>query len=564
MLCIQRQFLGLSHSCLGFAKRYYPLVSSAITKKVIKAYVSNFSRNSYNSPCRDGEIQSVGYISQIMGSVVDVKFEGKLPELLNALKLRGKSDGLVLEVAQHLSNNSVRTIAMDVTEGLSRGQEVVDTGNPISVPVGELTLGRMMNVMGNPIDGCGDINSEVKRAIHRTAPEYTEQVMEPSQIVTGIKAIDLLTPFIKGGKIGLFGGAGVGKTVLIMELINNIAKKYGGYSVYAGVGERTREGYDLYNEMLANGVNRKSIVGSRINNKGKRRPIYDFFGSKTALVYGQMNETPGARARVALTGLTIAEYFRDSLKQDVLFFVDNIYRFTQAGSEISALLVLKQPECSWNYRLMGLINSLITLEGLQSSEVGYQPTLATDLGRLQERITTTKNGSITSVQALYIPSDNINDPAPTAAFTHLDSTVVLSRKMSEVGIFPSIDPLDSKSKALDPSVVGEEHYSVSTQVISLLQRYKRLQENIDTRNFNLLSAEDKTIVSRARKVQKFLTQPFFMSEVFTGKPGVFVELKDTIRDFSDIVSGKLDHLPESAFYMVGSFNDFGNFSSQIY
>ncbi|KAJ1610777.1 26S proteasome regulatory subunit and S6a-like AAA ATPase [Cryptosporidium canis] len=503
-------------------------------KRAIYEHGFYFSNKRWRCSEKRNDNLSEGRVSQIMGSVVDVKFEGKLPELLNALEVKGHPNKLVLEVAQHLSDNSVRAIAMDVTEGLSRGQKVVDTGGAICVPVGEATLGRMVNVMGNAIDGCGSIRTKHTRPIHRTAPEYIEQITEPSLIVTGIKAIDLLTPFIKGGKIGLFGGAGVGKTVLIMELINNIAKKYGGYSVYTGVGERIREGYDLYNEMLANGVNKKSVVGSKVDSKHRRQPIYDFLGSKTALVYGQMNETPGARARVALTGLTMAEYFRDSLKQDVLFFIDNIYRFTQAGSEISALL------------------------GLLPTEVGYQPTLATDLGKLQERITTTKNGSITSVQALYIPSDNINDPAPAAAFTHLDSTIVLSRKMSESAIFPSIDPLEGRSKALNPNIIGDEHYNVSTRVLSILQKYRLLQNKILSRGVDILTEEEKLIISRARKVQKFLTQPFFMSEAFTGKPGVFVSLDETIKGFNAIVSGKMDEYPESMFYMKGNIDSIGS------
>ncbi|TRY53081.1 ATP synthase subunit beta [Cryptosporidium tyzzeri] len=534
MFMIRGKLLSQSLPCFKFTRReFLPLFSAFFQKKAIRNLEYYNLNKRWKSYSKTSKNLSEGYISQIMGSVVDVKFEGKLPELLNALEVKGHQNKLVLEVAQHLSDNSVRAIAMDVTEGLSRGEKVIDTGSPICVPVGKATLGRMVNVMGNAIDGCGEINAKVRRPIHRTAPEYMEQAMEPSLIVTGIKAIDLLTPFIKGGKIGLFGGAGVGKTVLIMELINNIAKKYGGYSVYTGVGERIREGYDLYNEMLANGVNKKSIVGSRVDNKHKRQPIYDFLGSKTALVYGQMNETPGARARVALTGLTMAEYFRDSMMQDVLFFVDNIYRFTQAGSEVSALL------------------------GLLPTEIGYQPTLATDLGKLQERITTTRNGSITSIQALYIPSDDINDPAPVAAFTHLDSTIVLSRKMSEVGIFPSIDPLESRSKVLDRNIIGEEHYKVSIEVLSILQKYRQLQSKISTQGTHALSEEERLIVSRARKVQKFLTQPFFMSEAFTGKPGVFVNLIDTIKGFNAIVSGEMDSLPETMFYMKGSLDSLG-------
>ena len=455
-----------------------------------------------------------GKIAQVIGAVVDVQFDGALPEILNALETDNGGNRLVLEVAQHLGERTVRTIAMDSTEGLVRGQAVVDTGAAISVPVGEKTLGRIINVIGEPIDEAGPIGTEETRAIHQDAPEFVEQSTESELLVTGIKVVDLLAPYAKGGKIGLFGGAGVGKTVLIMELINNIAKAYGGYSVFAGVGERTREGNDLYWEMVESGVN--------IEKGGE--------GSKCALVYGQMNEPPGARARVALTGLTVAENFRDE-GQDVLFFVDNIFRFTQAGSEVSALL------------------------GRIPSAVGYQPTLATDMGALQERITTTTKGSITSVQAIYVPADDLTDPAPATSFAHLDATTVLSRAISEKGIYPAVDPLDSTSRILEPRIVGEEHYAVARQVQEILQRYKSLQDIIAILGMDELSEEDKLTVNRARKIERFLSQPFHVAEIFTGSPGILVDLADTIKGFKGLCSGEYDHLPEAAFYMVGTIED---------
>ena len=454
---------------------------------------------------------NVGKITQIIGAVVDVQFESDLPNILNALECNNQGKRLVLEVAQHLGEGTVRTVAMDSTDGLVRGHEVSDTGAPISVPVGPETLGRIINVIGEPVDERGPVNTKVKFPIHRAAPEFAEQSTESEILVTGIKVIDLLAPYAKGGKIGLFGGAGVGKTVLIMELINNVAKAHGGYSVFAGVGERTREGNDLYHEMMES----KVIVP-------------DGPGSKVALVYGQMNEPPGARARVGLTGLTLAEYFRDEEGQDVLFFVDNIFRFTQAGSEVSALL------------------------GRIPSAVGYQPTLATDMGNLQERITTTKKGSITSVQAIYVPADDLTDPAPATSFAHLDATTVLSRQIAELGIYPAVDPLDSTSRMLDPRVVGEEHYKVARDVQRVLQTYKSLQDIIAILGMDELSEEDKLVVSRARKIQRFLSQPFHVAEVFTGSPGVLVSLADTIKGFKGIVEGKYDDLPESAFYMVST------------
>ncbi|MEO1142320.1 MAG: F0F1 ATP synthase subunit beta, partial [Pseudomonadota bacterium] len=437
-----------------------------------------------------------------------------LPEILNSLETENNGQRLVLEVAQHLGENTVRTIAMDSSEGLVRGQEVVDTGQPIQVPVGVETLGRIMNVIGEPVDDAGPLKTKATRAIHASAPEYVEQSTESEILVTGIKVVDLLAPYAKGGKIGLFGGAGVGKTVLIMELINNIAKAHGGYSVFAGVGERTREGNDLYWEMVESGVNKEG--GGE--------------GSKAALVYGQMNEPPGARARVALSGLTVAEQFRDE-GQDVLFFVDNIFRFTQAGSEVSALL------------------------GRIPSAVGYQPTLATDMGAMQERITTTTKGSITSVQAIYVPADDLTDPAPATSFAHLDATTVLSRSIAEKGIYPAVDPLDSTSRMLDPMVIGEEHYEVARQVQEVLQRYKALQDIIAILGMDELSEEDKLTVARARKVERFLSQPFFVAEVFTGSPGKLVSLEDTISGFKGLVAGEYDHLPEAAFYMVGSMDE---------
>ena len=455
-----------------------------------------------------------GKITQVLGAVVDVAFEGELPPIMNALVAKIGDQEVVLEVAQHLGENTVRTIAMDATEGMQRGQEVTDQGNPISVPVGPETLGRIMNVIGEPIDERGPIATQKQLPIHRGAPDFVDQSTETEVLVTGIKVVDLLAPYAKGGKIGLFGGAGVGKTVLIMELINNVAKAHGGYSVFAGVGERTREGNDLYHEMIESGV---------IDVDGDK--------SKVALVYGQMNEPPGARARVALSGLTQAEYFRDEENQDVLFFVDNIFRFTQAGSEVSALL------------------------GRIPSAVGYQPTLATDMGNLQERITTTNKGSITSVQAIYVPADDLTDPAPATSFAHLDATTVLSRQIAELGIYPAVDPLDSTSRILDPRVIGEEHYNVARDVQSILQSYKSLQDIIAILGMDELSEEDKLVVSRARKIQRFLSQPFHVAEVFTGSPGKFVELEDTIKGFKALCSGEYDHLPEAAFYMVGTMEE---------
>ncbi len=457
---------------------------------------------------------SIGSITQVIGAVIDVKFDGDLPSILNALHLQHQGKTLVLEVAQHLGENIVRTIAMDTTDGLVRGAEVVDTGAPIRVPVGPETLGRIINVVGEPVDERGPVNAKLSSPIHKPAPDFVDQSTESEILITGIKVVDLLAPYARGGKIGLFGGAGVGKTVIIMELINNIAKAHGGYSVFAGVGERTREGNDLYHEMMESGVIK-----------------IDGPGSKAALVYGQMNEPPGARARVGLTGLTLAEYFRDEEGQDVLFFVDNIFRFTQAGSEVSALL------------------------GRIPSAVGYQPTLATDMGALQERITTTKKGSITSVQAIYVPADDLTDPAPATSFAHLDATTVLSRQIAELGIYPAVDPLDSTSRMLDPRVVGDEHYKIARDVQRVLQTYKSLQDIIAILGMDELSEEDKLVVARARKIQRFLSQPFHVAEVFTGTPGVFVKLEDTIKGFKGIVAGEYDELPESAFYMVGTIEE---------
>ena len=459
-----------------------------------------------------------GHVRQVMGAVVDVQFDEQLPEILNALETENHGNRLVLEVAQHLGENTVRTVAMDSTEGLVRGQEVVDTGEAIAVPVGDETLGRIMNVVGEAVDEAGPIKTAEKRPIHAPAPSYVDQSTEAEILVTGIKVVDMLAPYAKGGKIGLFGGAGVGKTVLIMELINNVAKAHGGYSVFAGVGERTREGNDLYHEMIDSGVNKDP----RKDGTAK--------GSKCALVYGQMNEPPGARARVGLSGLTVAEYFRDQ-GQDVLFFVDNIFRFTQAGSEVSALL------------------------GRIPSAVGYQPTLATDMGALQERITTTQKGSITSVQAIYVPADDLTDPAPATSFAHLDATTVLSRGIAEKGIYPAVDPLDSTSRMLDPRIVGEEHYAVARRVQEILQRYKALQDIIAILGMDELSEEDKITVTRARKIERFLSQPFHVAEVFTGSPGVFVNLADTIKGFKGLCNGEYDHLPEAAFYMVGTIEE---------
>ena len=457
---------------------------------------------------------SVGKVTQVLGAVVDVQFDNVLPAILNAIEVDNDGKLLVMEVAQHLGENTVRAVAMDSTDGLQRGAKVTDTGAPICVPVGEHTLGRILNVIGEPVDDRGPVKFTKKLPIHREAPPLTEQSTEAQVLVTGIKVIDLLTPYAKGGKIGLFGGAGVGKTVLIMELINNIAKAHGGFSVFAGVGERTREGNDLYHEMVESGV---------IKPEGP--------GSKAALVYGQMNEPPGARSRVALTGLTQAEYFRDEQGQDVLFFVDNIFRFTQACSEVSALL------------------------GRIPSAVGYQPTLATDMGAMQERITTTKKGSITSVQAVYVPADDLTDPAPATTFSHLDATTVLSRQIAELGIYPAVDPLDSTSRILDPRVVGKEHYDVARSVQKILQTYKSLQDIIAILGMDELSEDDKLAVARARKIQRFLSQPFHVAEVFTGSPGALVSLADTIKGFKAIVNGEYDHLPEAAFYMVGGIDE---------
>ena len=455
-----------------------------------------------------------GRITQIIGAVIDVQFDGELPEIYTALETDNHGKRLVLEVAQHLGEQTVRTIAMDVTEGLVRGQAVTNTGSPITVPVGVATLGRIMNVIGEPIDELGPIDAKERLPIHREPPKFADQSTETEMLVTGIKVVDLLAPYSRGGKVGLFGGAGVGKTVLIMELINNIAKAHGGYSVFAGVGERTREGNDLYHEMLESGV---------INLKDN--------SSKAALVYGQMNEPPGARFRVALSGLTVAEYFRDHEGQDVLFFVDNIFRFTQAGAEVSALL------------------------GRIPSAVGYQPTLSTEMGQLQERITSTNKGSVTSVQAIYVPADDLTDPAPATAFSHLDATTVLSRQIAEIGIYPAVDPLDSSSRILDPRIVGEEHYAVARDVQRILQTYKSLQDIIAILGMDELSDADKLTVARARKIQRFLSQPFHVAEVFTGTKGVFVSLAETITGFKGIVAGDYDHIPEMAFYMVGTIDE---------
>ncbi|HLW93564.1 MAG TPA: F0F1 ATP synthase subunit beta [Roseiarcus sp.] len=459
-----------------------------------------------------------GRVTQVIGPVVDVKFEGHLPEILNALETTNHGNRLVLEVAQHLGESAVRCIAMDTSEGLTRGQEVTDTGQPIAVPVGEATLGRIMNVIGEPVDEAGPIQGEALRAIHQPTPSYAEQSTEAQILITGIKVIDLLAPYAKGGKVGLFGGAGVGKTVLIQELINNVAKTHGGNSVFAGVGERTREGNDLYHEFI------ESKVNADPHNPDPN------VKSKCALVFGQMNEPPGARMRVGLSGLTVAEHFRDQ-GQDVLFFVDNIFRFTQAGSEVSALL------------------------GRIPSAVGYQPTLATDMGALQERITTTTKGSITSVQAIYVPADDLTDPAPATSFAHLDATTVLSRAISELGIYPAVDPLDSTSRMLTSAVVGEEHYTVARSVQQVLQRYKALQDIIAILGMDELSEEDKQTVARARKIQRFLSQPFDVAAVFTGTPGVQVKIEDTVKGFKGIIEGKYDSLPEAAFYMVGTIED---------
>ena len=458
-----------------------------------------------------------GKVTQVIGAVVDVQFDGELPAILNALETKNAGQRLVLEVAQHLGESTVRTIAMDSTEGLVRGQEVKDTGRPISIPVGPGTLGRIINVIGEPIDEAGPVKGIEMRPIHADAPKFTEQSTEAQILLTGIKVVDLLAPYARGGKIGLFGGAGVGKTVLIQELINNVAKKHGGYSVFAGVGERTREGNDLYHEMIESGVNKDPKKGSTD-------------GSKCALIFGQMNEPPGARARVGLTGLTVAEYFRDQ-GQDVLLFVDNIFRFTQAGSEVSALL------------------------GRMPSAVGYQPNLATEMGELQERITSTKTGSVTSVQAIYVPADDLTDPAPATTFSHLDATTVLSRQIASLGLYPAVDPLDSTSRILDPLIVGEEHYKVARGVQEILQRYKDLQDIIAILGIDELSEDDKIAVQRARKIQRFLSQPMFVAEAFTGKAGKYVKVADTIKGFSELIAGNVDHIPEQFFFMVGGMDE---------
>jgi len=508
----QVAMLGLAKNAGSLLKAAKPAVNlSKLQGVAVKNVPAIFSTNrdyAAKAASTDGKIVAV------IGAVVDVQFETNLPPILNALEVQNRSPRLVLEVAQHLGENTVRTIAMDGTEGLVRGQAVHDVGSPISIPVGAGTLGRIINVIGEPIDERGPIKTEHFAPIHAEAPDFVEMSVEQEILVTGIKVVDLLAPYSKGGKIGLFGGAGVGKTVLIMELINNVAKAHGGYSVFAGVGERTREGNDLYHEMIEGGV---------ISLKDD--------SSKVSLVYGQMNEPPGARARVALTGLTVAEYFRDQEGQDVLLFVDNIFRFTQAGSEVSALL------------------------GRIPSAVGYQPTLATDMGSMQERITTTKKGSITSVQAIYVPADDLTDPAPATTFAHLDATTVLSRGIAELGIYPAVDPLDSTSRIMDPNIIGGEHYEVARGVQKILQDYKSLQDIIAILGMDELSEEDKLTVARARKIQRFLSQPFQVAEVFTGHPGKFVSLPETISGFQEILAGKYDIYPEAAFYMVGAIGD---------
>jgi len=494
------------------------LPSPASSVPAVSRFARLFSAAAAKESPAAGSKDNLGKVTQVIGAVVDVQFDASLPPILNALEVTGreKDQRLVLEVASHLGENTVRTIAMDGTDGLTRGQPVLDTGKPIAVPVGEATLGRIINVIGEPIDERGTVSSDVYWPIHRAAPTFENQSTTPEILITGIKVVDLLAPYSKGGKIGLFGGAGVGKTVLIMELINNVAKKHGGFSVFAGVGERTREGNDLYHEMITSGVIKlDEKTGSTA-------------GSKAALVYGQMNEPPGARARVALTGLTIAEYFRDEGGQDVLLFVDNIFRFTQACAEVSALL------------------------GRIPSAVGYQPTLATDLGALQERITTTKKGSITSVQAVYVPADDLTDPAPATTFAHLDATTVLSRQIAELGIYPAVDPLDSTSRMLDASIVGHEHYDVARAAQKALQDYKSLQDIIAILGMDELSEQDKLVVARARKIQRFMSQPFQVAEVFTGKPGRFVELSDNIEGFKELLAGNVDDIPEVAFYMSGN------------
>ena len=487
--------------------------ASAAPASTVKKATTPSTKSASSTRSKMTTTNATGTISQVIGAVVDVEFEGKLPDILNALETDNNGNRLVLEVAQHLGQNTVRTIAMDSTEGLVRGNKVADLGAPIQVPVGPATLGRIMNVIGEPIDERGPVDTDMRRGIHQKAPEFVDQSPSAEVLVTGIKVIDLLCPYTKGGKIGLFGGAGVGKTVLIQELINNIAKLFGGYSVFAGVGERTREGNDLYYEM-------------------QDAKVIDLDGeSRATLVYGQMNEPPGARARVALAGLTQAEYFRDEEGKDVLFFVDNIFRFTQAGAEVSALL------------------------GRIPSAVGYQPTLATDMGALQERITSTNKGSITSVQAVYVPADDLTDPAPATSFAHLDATTVLNRAIAEKGIYPAVDPLDSTSRILDPQVIGQEHYDVARGVQSILQRYKELQDIIAILGMDELSEDDKLVVARARKVERFLSQPFDVAEVFTGSPGVQVKLEDTVKGFKGLIEGEYDHLPEQAFYMCGSIDE---------
>merc|ERR1712137_709777 len=488
------------------------LVRQSIAGNVSKALPAVANQRQFSvTPAVDGH---KGQIVSVIGAVVDVQFEDGLPEILNALEVENRTPKLILEVAQHLGENTVRTIAMDGTEGLVRGNVVEDEGLPISIPVGQETLGRIINVIGDPIDERGPIPTDKRQSIHAEAPDFDEMSVEQEILVTGIKVVDLLAPYCKGGKIGLFGGAGVGKTVLIMELINNVAKAHGGFSVFAGVGERTREGNDLYHEMITAGVIK-----------------VDGPGSKAALVYGQMNEPPGARARIALTGLTVAEYFRDTQGKDVLLFVDNIFRFTQAGSEVSALL------------------------GRIPSAVGYQPTLGTDLGELQERITSTTTGSITSVQAIYVPADDLTDPAPATTFAHLDATTVLSRQIAELGIYPAVDPLDSTSRMLDASIVGQRHYDIARSTQKILQDYKSLQDIIAILGMDELSEEDKLTVARARKVQRFLSQPFFVAEIFTGTPGAFVDMETTINDFEEVLAGNCDDIPEAAFYMIGGMSD---------
>ncbi|KAG1662977.1 ATP synthase subunit beta, mitochondrial [Nymphon striatum] len=512
-------FGAIGRACSGALRVTKPATLQKYGEVVSKTLPAALSTNKSNYAAETAAKQQVGSVIQgkivaVIGAVVDVQFDDNLPPILNALEVEGRSPKLILEVAQHLGENTVRTIAMDGTEGLVRGNVCLDTGSPIKIPVGPETLGRIINVIGLPIDERGPVVTDKFAAIHAEAPEFVDMSVEQEILATGIKVVDLLAPYTKGGKIGLFGGAGVGKTVLIMELINNIAKAHGGYSVFAGVGERTREGNDLYHEMIESGV---------INLKDK--------SSKVALVYGQMNEPPGARARVALTGLTVAEYFRDQEGQDVLLFIDNIFRFTQAGSEVSALL------------------------GRIPSAVGYQPTLATDMGTMQERITTTKKGSITSVQAVYVPADDLTDPAPATTFAHLDAMTVLSRGIAELGIYPAVDPLDSTSRIMDPNIVGVEHYKIARGVQKILQDYKSLQDIIAILGMDELSEDDKLTVSRARKIQRFLSQPFQVAEVFTGSPGKLVPLEDTIKGFKQILNGEMDHLPEIAFYMVGDINE---------